>query len=279
MIPAVSEPLPVKHERYWEIDAIRGACLVFMVLFHAIFVLSVFNIISVEVWEDFFCRDIIPGIKFQYIHLGTSLFVLICGFSLVLRLRRMAGKSKKEYNIAVIKRGIQVFLFGVLVALIASIIIYFFFPDNRFMLFNILMMMGSCMIIALPFVGLKKWAFIPGIIIIALGLFFSTLQGPLWLLPFGILPGDYMPRDYFPILPWLGIMLLGYALGSVLYPNGIRKFTVPKPNKFFSFFVKLGNYPLQIYILHIPALFGIVALIALICALCGCPISPLISFS
>jgi len=271
-----TSPLSRKNERYWEIDAARGICLVGMIIFHAIFIMAMFNIISVDIWENLICRNIVEGINFQYIHLGTTLFVLICGFSLMLRQRRMEGLSKKAYNVAVIKRGLQVIIVGVIIALIGSIIIHFFIGDGRFMYFTILMMMGCGMIICIPFLGLKKWACIPALILILLGFFLSTIQGPAFLLPFGILPGDFMPRDYFPIFPWVGIMLMGFALGSVLYPNGHRRFNVPQPNGFFRFLATIGKYPLQIYVLHIPILAGIIALICLICGLLGCPISPIV---
>lgn len=263
------------HERLWEIDAARGVCLIGMVSFHTIFLLGLLGVISTVFWEDLICRDIIPGTNFQFIHLGTSLFVLICGFSLILRQRRMEGASKKEYNIAVVKRGVQVILVGILFAVISSVIIYFFINDGRYMMFNFLMMMGCSMIIALPFVPLKKWAVIPAVLFIVLGFFISSIHGPLFLMPLGILPGDYMPRDFFPIFPWVGIMLLGFALGSVLYPNGNRRFTVPQPNKFFRALATIGKYPLQIYVLHIPVTAGIILLVCLVCSLLGCPITAL----
>lgn len=263
------------HERLWEIDAARGVCLIGMVLFHTIFLLGLLGVISTVFWEDLICRDIIPGTNFQFIHLGTSLFVLICGFSLILRQRRMEGASRKAYNIAVVKRGVQVILVGVLFAVISSVIIYFFISDGRYMMFNFLMMMGCSMIIALPFVPLKKWAVIPAVLFIVLGFVLSSIHGPLFLMPLGILPGDYLPRDFFPIFPWVGIMLLGFALGSVLYPNGNRRFTVPQPNKFCRALATIGKYPLQIYVLHIPITAGIILLVCLVCSLLGFPITAL----
>ncbi|HJJ38563.1 MAG TPA: heparan-alpha-glucosaminide N-acetyltransferase domain-containing protein, partial [Methanocorpusculum sp.] len=40
------------HERFWEIDAVRGICLIGMVLFHTIFLLGLFGVISTAFWED-----------------------------------------------------------------------------------------------------------------------------------------------------------------------------------------------------------------------------------
>lgn len=277
--PVESESAPVKqhkvrsHERYWEIDAARGICLVGMVFFHTIFLMGIFNMISTVFWEDFICKDLFfPGSNFQLIHLGTSLFVLICGLSLVLRERRMEGAARKTYDIAVIKRGIVIILFGILFAVIGSLIIHFFIGDGQYMLFDFLMMMGFSMIICLPFLRLGKWAVIPAVIFIILGFIFSAIQGPAFLMPLGILPGDYIPRDFFPIFPWVGIMLLGFAIGSVLYPKGVRRFSLPKPNKFFRILAKIGKYPLEIYVLHIPAIALILFIICTVAGLFGCNI-------
>ena len=281
-IPSAAPASPVKqhkvrtHGRYWEIDAARGICLIGMVIFHTIFLMGIFHIISADFWEQFICMDLVfPGSNFQLIHLGTSIFVLICGFSLVLRQRRMEGMSKKAYNIAVVRRALQVFLFGVLFAVVGSILIYFFIGDGIYMIFDFLMMMGVSMVLALPFVRMGKWACIPAVIFIVLGFVLSTIQGPLYLMPLGILPGDYLPRDFFPIFPWMGIMLLGFAIGSVLYPKGERRFKVPDPNTFFRVLAKIGTYPLRIYVLHIPVIAIILFLICAVAELFGCHIGGL----
>ena len=67
------EQMP-KRERYWEIDAVRGISLIGMILFHTIFVLGVFSIINVSVWE-WVCN---------YIWLGTSIFVIISGMAAII---------------------------------------------------------------------------------------------------------------------------------------------------------------------------------------------------
>lgn len=254
------------HERYWEIDAIRGILILGMVIFHTIFLIGLVGFITTDFWESIICGNIIPGIRFELIHLGTSLFVITSGFSLVLRQRRMEGLSKKTYNLAAVKRGLVVLCLGIAVAIIANIVIYFFI-GGEFMYFNFLMMMGICMILAIPFVKLGKWNFIIGGALILLGFFLSTLTGPAALLPFGILPAGLSPRDYFPILPWLGIMLLGIALGSVLYPNGKRRFNVPAPNKAGKALAFVGHKSLPIYLAHIPVIGGILILIKAIVSL------------
>ncbi|HJJ47809.1 MAG TPA: heparan-alpha-glucosaminide N-acetyltransferase [Methanocorpusculum sp.] len=253
--------------RYWEIDAVRGISLIGMILFHTVFVLGIFSIINVSVW-DWVC---------SFLWLGTSIFVIISGVSLVLRHGRMEGSPRKAYYLAIVKRGVQVLLIGMAIALICSLFIYFFIQDGRYMFFNFLQMMGWSMIICIPFLKLGKWNFIPAIIFILLGLFLNTITGPPWLMPFGITP-EIMPRDWFPLLPWTGIMLLGAALGSVFYPKGVRRFSFPDAGRIGRVFAKIGRYPLQIYIIHLPALILVIGLVVIITSALGCPVGSIPGF-
>ncbi|MDO5844472.1 MAG: heparan-alpha-glucosaminide N-acetyltransferase [Methanocorpusculum sp.] len=256
--PAVT---PLK-ERYWEIDAVRGISLIGMIFFHTIFILSVFHIIDGSVWV-WVC---------SYIEFGTAIFVIISGMALVLRHARMADKPRKDYYLAIVKRAVEIIIIGVAVAVICSVLIYFFIGDGRYMYFNFLQMMGVCMLISIPFLRFGKWNFIPAVLIFILGLFLETLSGPAFLMPFGILPDGFMPRDYFPFVKWLGVMLLGVGLGSVFYPHGFRRFSLPKANSVAKALAVVGKYPLQIYLIHLPVIGAVVFLIVVISGLLGFPI-------
>ena len=194
-------------ERYWEVDAVRGISLIGMIIFHITSLMVIFHMIFTLDWYYEVCR---------YIHLGTSIFVIISGVALVLRYGRMAGHSKREYHVAILKRGIEIFLIGIAIAVIASVAIHFFVRDGNYMLFNFLQMMGLSMIICIPFLWLGKWNIIPAAILIWAGFAIKSIHtGPIWLLPLGVLPdGMFYPRDYFPLLPWVGVMLLGVAIGQ-----------------------------------------------------------------
>lgn len=256
--PAVT---PLK-ERYWEIDAVRGISLIGMIIFHTIFVLGVFHIIDVSVWE-WICN---------YIEFGTAVFVVISGAALVLRHARMADKPRKEYYLAIVKRGVEIVVIGIIVAVICSAAVHFFIGDGRYVYFNFLQMMGVCMLLSIPFLRFGKWTIIPAILIFILGLFLETLPGPAFLMPLGILPDGFMPRDYFPFVKWLGVMLFGVALGSLLYPNGFRRFSFPKAKTLGRTFAKIGKYPLQIYLIHLPVIGAIVLLVVIISTALGFPI-------
>ncbi|WP_319378613.1 heparan-alpha-glucosaminide N-acetyltransferase [uncultured Methanocorpusculum sp.] len=257
-------PAPVK-ERYWEIDAIRGFSLLAMITFHTIFLLGVFHIINVDVWL---------GLG-AYLPLGTSVFVIISGTSLILRHGRMLDKPRRAYYMAILKRGLEIMLIGLGVSVIASLLILVFITDGRYVYFNFLQMMGLSMILCIPFLRFGKWNLISAVFFILLGLLLETVSGPTWLMAFGIIPPDFYPRDFFPVFPWVGVMLFGVFLGSLLYPNGIRRFNFPSAGKIGEGLAVIGRYPLQIYLAHIPAIGTGLLLLVVISGLMGCPIGHL----
>jgi uncharacterized membrane protein len=70
--------------------------------------------------------------------------------------------------------------------------------------------------------------------------------------------GIYMV-DYYPVLPWFGLSLLGIFTGYTLYPQGVRRFSLPNlaallPVRGLRF---LGRHSLLIYVIHQPILIGL----------------------
>lgn len=253
-------------ERYWEVDAVRGISLIGMVLFHIISLMVIFHMSLIMDTYYEICR---------YIPYGTSIFVIISGVSLVLRYGRMAGSSKREYHKTILKRGLQIYLIGI--AVVASLAILFFVGDDRYLLFNFLQMMGMSMILCIPFLWLGKWNLIPAAIFLWAGTAVKSIHtAPVWMLPFGFLPeGMYYPRDYFPLLPWLGVMLLGVVAGSLLFPKRQRRFRIPDAGLLGRTLALIGKYPLEIYLLHIPIIAVALYLIMTISHVLGIPFGSL----
>jgi uncharacterized membrane protein len=252
-------------ERYWEIDAIRGFSLLAMILFHTVFLLGVFHIINVDVWLGL-------GV---YLPLGTSVFVVISGTSLILRHGRMLDKPRRAYYMAILKRGLEIMLIGLGVSVIASLLVLVFISDGRYVYFNFLQMMGLSMILCIPFLRFGKWNLISAVFFIMLGLFLETISGPAWLMVFGILPPDLFPRDFFPVFPWVGVMLFGVFLGALLYPNGIRRYNIRSAGMIGRGLAVIGRYPLQIYLVHIPVIGTVLIGIVVLSSLLGFPIGHL----
>ncbi len=77
-------------------------------------------------------------------------------------------------------------------------------------------------------------------------------------MPFGITSPSFGSFDYFPLFPWLGIFLIGSALGKSVYAS--RKSLLPwtMPRTFVNW---AGRHALVIYIAHQPVIMGVLSLI------------------
>ena len=222
------------RKRIWELDALRGACIVCMVLIHLIWDLS-----ALFGW--------IPGAAFLFLkQWGGGVFFLICGISCCL------GSHP-------VFRGCLVFGCGLLcTAVTVGIYLLGLAGADLCIWFGTLHCLGTCMLL---WPWLRK---LPLPVSAALGLLFTCLgvalqlypaAGPVWLLPLGFYPPDFATADYFPLLPYLGIFLLGTCLGRTVYKNKTGLFPDSVGAKAgFRFLCFCGRHALQIYLLHQPIL-------------------------
>jgi uncharacterized membrane protein len=81
-----------------------------------------------------------------------------------------------------------------------------------------------------------------------------------WLLPFGISSHTLSSYDYFPFLPWLGIFLMGTALGKSVYASRRSLIRSPLPESIVNV---AGRHSLLIYVVHQPILLAILYLLGL----------------
>ena len=76
-----------------------------------------------------------------------------------------------------------------------------------------------------------------------------------WLQGVGLVTHKPITQDYAPVLPWMGAVLVGLALGP-------RLFTLPavqrwQPPRALVWLKWLGQWPLTIYMVHQPLLWGL----------------------
>lgn len=238
----------VMHKgRFWELDLIRGAAVVMMVIFHLAYDLNFFGVYKLDIYSGFW---------FCLARITAGLFILLAGVSLVL----IASKTgHKELPIKFFERGIKIFSIGLAITAATYLLI-----GRGFIIFGILHFIGLSIIIAYPFLGLKKLNVAIGIIIIAAGLYLQNLSfGSPWLLWLGLAPSGFYSVDYFPLLPWFGLILIGIYLGDVLY-GGYRR-SVELQDLSSCPFVKpiafLGRNSLAIYLIHQPLLISALLLL------------------
>ncbi len=237
--------------RIWELDALRGICILCMIVVHFVFDLNEFAGLGLTMpgWFDF-CQ--------RY---GHILFILISGICATLASRSF-------------RRGVIVFCAGLLVTGVTLFMVCVLkFNRSLSIFFGILHLLGICMMLFPLFKKLPVWALaVLGAGFVALGVWLAALEPVAVSFPsaqglllgaIGIRPAGFYSGDYFPIFPNLGWFLLGAVLGRTAYRR--RESLLPKVNADFfllRFFRFCGRHSLWIYLLHQPVLAGLTMLLA-----------------
>lgn len=180
-------------------------------------------------------------------------FFLVAGISVSL-----AYRKKSTYQI--MKHGIWIFNVGM-----GLTIITLFLIPQRPIYFGVLHCIGLSLLISIPFIRFKKYAVFPAFCAIIAGLVIDAIpvQSPsIVQLILGLHQSNIWQYtiDYFPVLPWLGVVLLGVAVGNIIYKDGKRQFRLPdigsyKSTRLVSF---LGKNSLYVYLVHQPIIIGII---------------------
>ena len=234
--------------RFWEVDFLRGVAIVLMVLYHFIFDLDYFAVYEI---------DVSSGFWLAVARAAASLFLLLVGLSLTLSHSRARLQGQEDrFRFRLLKRS--AWILGL--ALGITIVTYLFIGEG-FIVFGVLHLIGLSLLLAYPFLRLQRLNFIIGLLIILAGLYFQTISlGFPWLLWLGLVPPDFYSVDYFPVFPWFGVILIGMALGSLLYPGYRRRIAVPKDlsvSPFVRGLAFLGRNSLAIYLIHQPVIIAL----------------------
>lgn len=233
-------------KRIWELDALRGLCILVMVVIHLVFdLVELFGLVH---W-------VYPPVFAFVKDWGGVIFLLISGVCITLGSR-------------CIRRGLIVLACGALCTLVTAFMYWFGMADRGIIIwFGVLHCLGVCMLLWPVFRRLPVWALgsIGAVLVIAgfavRGLTVSTV----WLAPLGLTAKGFATSDYFPLLPNLGFFLLGAVLGRTAYRS--RRSLLPRwnadaaPLRFLCF---CGRQSLPIYLLHQPILSGICLLLMMI---------------
>lgn len=250
--------------RFWEIDALRGVAIITMIVYHLMWDLWYWGVLpNVVLWEGFWKY-------WQRFTCGT--FLILVGVSMTIVYRRQRQKLGPDANLypKFFWRGLKIFGLGMVITIVVTA------AGVGYVDFGILHLIGFATMVSYPLLRYKwvnlglwvlfsvagKWLetvhwdgrwFIPQ--------FGSWMGAPLWidgrwLAPLGVTPTRYPAVDYFPIIPWLGVVLLGVFLGNLLYAENKRRFALPYWGNLFPFNALefLGKHSLLIYMIHQPLL-------------------------
>ena len=231
--------------RIWELDALRGLCVIGMVGVHL--VVDLCMLYSIIQW------NIPPWFAFVQ-NWGGVLFLLISGISATL--------GRRSFH-----RGLVVFGCGLLITAVTAGMYFFRMASAAIIIyFGVLQCLGVCMMLWPLFRRLPWWALTAlGLAMVALGLWLVGLPHvDTWLLiPFGLRAKTFLSGDYFPLFPNLGFFLLGAALGRTLYRQKtsllLRVNAHAAPLRFLQW---VGKHSLFIYLAHQPILTAFCMLLA-----------------
>ncbi|UGV40997.1 DUF1624 domain-containing protein [Methanococcoides orientis] len=235
------------HERFWEIDLLRGIAIIMMVGFHLLYDINHMGAYDI---------NLASGAGFIFGRLSAILFIIIVGISLSLSNSRKKRIHDPENGLMkYTKRGVKIFLWGMIITAGS----YIFLRDGV-IVFGILHFIGVAIILAYPFLRYKVANLMLAIPVIVIGSWMQTFAiGSTWLFWLGLRSDGFHSYDYFPLFPWFGILLLGIFLGNSLYPDYNRTSPISRmPNISDLLPVKtlcyMGERSLMIYLFHQPVL-------------------------
>jgi len=239
--------------RLWEVDVARTVAILMMATYHV-------------GWDIAELAPSVPidpfsgGWRALQIATGSS-FLALVGVSLAISdgRSRARGRSFGTAYARHARRAAQVMAAGILVTVVTLVALG---PDDAIR-FGILQCIAVSMLIAPLALPLGGWAAPLGVGVIALGIAIDGASASTsLLLPLGVVPeSGAIGVDYYPLLPWLGAVLIGLALGRWLYPAGDRGHLTarlaPEPRGADAA-GWLGRHALPVYLIHQPVLIPLV---------------------
>ena len=226
--------------RVWELDALRGICILGVIIVHFVYdITELYALVQLD----------LPDIFLFVQRWGGVIFLLISGICATLG-SRSVRRGAIVFACGMVITGVTYGMYRLNMATI-GIIIYF----------GVLHCLGTCMLLW-PLFRKLHWGFLLaiGAGFVALG-FWMMEQGGVpypWLMPLGLPWEGFLSSDYFPLFPYLGFFLLGSVLGKTLYRS--KQTLLPKVRAergILHFFCLCGKHSLWIYLLHQPILNGI----------------------
>jgi len=227
--------------RFDRLDALRGAAMVWMAVYHFCFDLNFYGLLQPR--QNFYHDPFWTGQRTAIV----SLFMLCAGLGQAVALQ--AGQGWPRFW----RRWAQVAGCALLVSLGSA----WMFPKS-WISFGVLHGMAVMLILARLLAPLRGGLWLLGALAVALPWlvqhpFFDT-RPTNWV---GLVTRKPVTEDWVPVLPWLGVMLWGLAAGQWLLQHRriVLAGAVPAALQPLAL---LGRWPLTFYMLHQPLFIGII---------------------
>lgn len=236
-----------RKQRYFALDRIRAIAVLNMIAYHAVWDLVYlfgfdwkwYRSGMAHIWQQAICWT----------------FIFLSGFC------QSLGRRTP-------KRGLLIFSSGVLISAVTIAVM----PQER-IVFGILTLLGSCMLITLPFEHILKKCNLPFGLMISMAAFLLTKNINAGYLGFGVrnivkLPDSwycnlgtaylgfpapvFYSTDYFSLFPWYFLFLSGYFFKQILSAKGAMEYLAPGRMWALEW---IGAHSLEIYMIHQPLLY------------------------
>ncbi len=227
-----------KKERIQLIDAVRGVCLIIMVVHHVLYDMYAFcgapwSWFSNPVWD-----------VLHYLDAGT--FILLAGLSC-------------NFSHSNLRRGLRTLGLALVITLVTTLM----GPETAIR-FGILHLLSACMIFY--HFTRRVWEGLPAPVLPVLMILATILAAPLtdgypssvphlWMI--GLVTPDFYSADYFPLLPWIFVFLLGTWCGKYVRSGSLPQWFYEAKAPALA---AVGRKSIWIYMLHQPVIYGLVML-------------------
>lgn len=232
---------PRRLARLAAIDAVRGAAIAGVVLYHVVWDLAFLRLTGPELASH-------PlWIAFGRVLAGSFLF--LAGFSLVLANDTWVSWGKYS------KRMLKI----VAAALAITAVTWFAFPQS-FVYFGILHAIAFGSAVGVAFLTKPAWltAAVGAGVLTVPRFFSSALFDPRWLAWIGFSQDTPPSNDFVPVFPWVGVFLLGLAAAQAVDREWLAgRLGASRRNPVSVGLIWLGRHSLAIYLIHQPVLLAV----------------------
>ena len=230
--------MPLQHQRFDRLDALRAVAILWMAVFHFCFDLDHFKFIDQNFYRD-------PFWTVQRTMIVT-LFVFVSGFGQAIAWEQ--GQSWPRFW----RRWAQV----AGCALLVTAGSYLMFPRS-YISFGVLHAFAVMLIISRLTAGAGRWLWLMGLVAVLLP---HVVQHPFfdtrltnWV---GLVTRKPITEDYAPVLPWIGVMWWGLAAGQWVLRER-RSWVAGALPQAAAPLATLGRWSLTFYMVHQPVLIGL----------------------
>jgi uncharacterized membrane protein len=217
----------MKKTRILSIDLLRGVVMIIMALDH---IRDYFHADAFLYDPADLSRTNVPLFFTRWItNFCAPVFVMLAGTSAFLAGQR---RSRKDLSIFLFSRG----LWMVFLELVVVNFAWFFNIHFSFVIFAVIWALGVSMIALSVLIHLPtKWILITGVVLVAGHNLLDHVHVPgngLKAIGWAFLHerksfhrGNWDMQAVYPLLPWIGLMALGYCLGSLYTPDvdGVKR--------------------------------------------------------